>query len=166
MLKSKYIKVGLPAVALTLLFTQVVFGWPWNTDMYWHRSVRTFERPPIAPVEKTMSISQEPAMTREEARERLTNPTPPTPESLGRGKALYNNLCYPCHGVKGHGDGPVAKKFVTPANLSLPMYVEMSDGYIYGTIRNGGVNMPGQGTALYPSERWDVVNYVRSLQKR
>jgi len=161
----KAIHAVLLAAALTLVFSGIVFGWPWNTDMYWGASIKRQEAPPLAPVEKTMAIDQAPAMSRDDMRDR-TNPTTPTPKSVARGKALYKNLCWTCHGDKGHGNGPVAKKFVTPANLTLDMYVEMSDGYIYATIRNGASNMPPQGAALNPAERWDVVNYVRSLRKQ
>lgn len=152
--------------ALSLLFSQVVLGWPWNTDMFWQQSVRAQERPPSPPPDQGMALDQEPEMTREEAGRILENPFAPLPGSVDRGKWLYEQFCYPCHGQKGYGDGPVARKFVSPANLSLPMYVKMTDGYIYGTIRNGAINMPPQGAALDSMERWHVVNYVRSLQSR
>lgn len=37
---------------------------------------------------------------------------------------------------------------------------------MYATIRDGGALMPGQGEALSAQDRWDVVNYIRDLQKR
>jgi S-disulfanyl-L-cysteine oxidoreductase SoxD len=153
------------AAALLLLVSEAGFGWPWSTDMYWQPAVRTFSAPVPEPPEGTLAVGAEPALSRDEARDSLTNPVAATPESLGRGQALFETFCFPCHGTQGHGDGPVGKKFVTPANLTLPMYLKMTDGYIYGTIRNGALNMPPQGTALSPEERWDVVNYVRSLQQ-
>ncbi len=40
------------------------------------------------------------------------------------------------------------------------------DGFLYATIRDGGALMPGQGDALSPRERWDIVNYLRHLQQK
>ena len=38
------------------------------------------------------------------------------------------------------------------------------DGYMYATIRSGGIIMPSYGHALSVAERWDIVNYLRHLQ--
>ena len=40
-----------------------------------------------------------------------------------------------------------------------------SDGYIFGIIRNGRGLMPSYNR-IEESERWDVVNYIRTLQGR
>jgi mono/diheme cytochrome c family protein len=44
------------------------------------------------------------------------------------------------------------------------LFRQRTDGFLYATIRDGGALMPGQGEALSPRERWDVVNYLRVLQ--
>jgi mono/diheme cytochrome c family protein len=41
-----------------------------------------------------------------------------------------------------------------------------SDGYLYLTIRNGGVIMPSYGLQLSDEEIWSVVSYVRELDKK
>ncbi len=40
----------------------------------------------------------------------LTNPLPDSPETVEKGKALYNGkgTCFNCHGKDGDGNGPVA----------------------------------------------------------
>lgn len=146
--------------------SETLFGWPWSADMFRQPSVRPQASAPLNPPEGTLPVDGEPPMDRFEAAKVLKNPAPATRDSLASGKVHYENYCVVCHGPKGHGDGPVASKFATPANLTLPMYVKMPDGLIYGIIRNGGANMPRQGDALYPNDRWDIVNYVRSLQKQ
>jgi len=45
-----------------------------------------------------------------------------------------------------------------PANVN-----RRSDGYLYATIRNGGLIMPSQGSRVAPALRWDIVNYLRSV---
>lgn len=103
-------------------------------------------------------------MGRIEAGEKLRNPIKPSAASVANGKRLFGIYCSPCHGPEAKGDGPVAKKFVPPPDLTLPMFRERTDGFIYGTIRNGGALMPPQGEVLAPAERWDIVNYIRHLQ--
>lgn len=97
------------------------------------------------------------------------NPVPADEASLARGKTQYEIACQICHGATGKGNGPFAvflnpKK---PANLLDADRVNLSDGSIFMTITNG---MPGAMPPLKEnlpdaSMRWDVVNYVRSLQK-
>jgi mono/diheme cytochrome c family protein len=123
---------------------------------------------PLAPPPPgTRSTSAELTLSRDEAGERLKNPLPAAPETLARGKELYETYCTLCHGAAGAGDGPVGKKFGFPLPpLSDPAIAERPDGYVYGTIRDGGFLMPAQAEVMSPEERWAVVHYVRSLQKR
>lgn len=153
-------------ILITFMATEILFGWPWSTDMFFQPSVKTFEREPMAPPEGTLPIDGEPQMDRIKMGELYRNPIEATPESLERGKALFETFCAVCHNYDAKGGGPVAAKFIPPPDLTLDHYRKLSDGYIYGTIRNGSVLMPPQGAALYPKERWDVVNYLRSLQEQ
>jgi mono/diheme cytochrome c family protein len=105
-------------------------------------------------------------MNRVEAGERLRNPITPTDASLENGKHLFQIYCALCHGADAKGGGPVAQKFVPPPDLTLEIFRQRPDGFIYATIRDGGALMPGQGPALSPRERWDIINYLRHLQGR
>ena len=58
----------------------------------------------------------------------------------------------------------MSTKFVLPPDLTLEIFRQRTDGLIYATIRDGGPIMPGQAEALLHQERWDIVNYLRSLQ--
>jgi mono/diheme cytochrome c family protein len=42
--------------------------------------------------------------------------------------------------------------------------VAQTDGYVYTVIGQGGATMPPQAEGLSPRDRWDVINYLRSLQ--
>ena len=119
-----------------------------------------------APPAGALSIAAEAPLSRDEAGERLKNPLPASPETLARGKALYEVYCLVCHGVSGQGDGRVGAKFGLPVpSLSDPAVVERPDGFVYGTIREGGFIMPKYAEVMTPEERWAVVHYLRRLQK-
>ncbi len=98
----------------------------------------------------------------------VTPPASFTAAEVARGAALYHRNCMVCHGPEGHGDGPIVgpKKFAfPPPNLTLPLTVGRSDGYIYGIIRQGRGLMPPYGERITPDDRWYVVAYVRQLQQ-
>ena len=98
---------------------------------------------------------------------RLQNPLQPTPQVLARGKEIFETTCSPCHGLKGRGDGSVVHLLQhKPANLMTGVSKNLPDGYIYGYIRNGGIWMPSYDDAMSSKERWEVVVYLRSLEKK
>jgi mono/diheme cytochrome c family protein len=103
-------------------------------------------------------------MGRIEAGKKLRNPVEPTPASLENGKRLYQVYCALCHGPDAKGGGSISPKFIPPPDLTLQMFRQRTDGFLYVTIRSGGPLMPSQGEALSVKERWDIVNYLRSLQ--
>jgi mono/diheme cytochrome c family protein len=95
------------------------------------------------------------------------NPTVADDASIARGKELYTINCLQCHGATGEGNGPIAAFLINfkPANLTSPIVQSKSDGSIFLTISNGlEGRMPPLNENLLVSERWDVVNYVRTLK--
>ena len=132
------------------------------TDMIKRPAARALAAPPAG----ALSIAGEAPLSRDEAGERLKNPLPASPETLTRGKSLYEIYCLVCHGPSGQGDGRVGAKFGLPIPpLNDPAVVERKDGYLYGTIREGGFIMPKYAEVMTPDERWAVVHYLRALQK-
>jgi len=92
------------------------------------------------------------------------NPVPPTPESIKKGGDLFAVYCTPCHGESGKGNGLVAAKFVTPADLTNPdLQKARTDGYWQSYLSVGGAVMPSYGESMSAEERWHVVNYLRTL---
>jgi putative copper resistance protein D len=95
------------------------------------------------------------------------NPFQPAPDSLRQGQAVYAQHCQDCHGLTGLGDGPLARTLSrTPANLQAHAGNSMhSDTQLFGWITGGmpASPMPAFGGVLSASERWHVLNYVRSL---
>ncbi len=97
----------------------------------------------------------------------LTNPYPPTEESLALGRALYAENCLPCHGAIGLGDGPAALSLrPPPANLQVHMVPGVhTDAQVFEWITGGypDSQMPAFADVLSEAERWHVLNYIRTL---
>jgi mono/diheme cytochrome c family protein len=97
-----------------------------------------------------------------------TNPAPADEASLARGAELFAINCQMCHGATGEGNGPIAPFLIQfkPADLTSAVAQSKSDGSIFLTITNGiEGRMPALNENLTVSERWDVVNFVRTLKK-
>ena len=97
----------------------------------------------------------------------LKNPVKPTPDSIRKGRQQYQRACRHCHGVNGVGDGPLAPKNPSPANLTDATWdYGSSDGEIYTIISNGlGGNseMKGHRSEMTATDMWNIVNYLRSI---
>ncbi len=94
-----------------------------------------------------------------------------TPERMLRGQERFNIFCGSCHGTLGNGKSPVGERFIAkPVDLNAEMYIDPSlrtsrDGYIFDVIRNGIRNMPGYAHSVDAQDAWNIVMYVRALQK-
>jgi mono/diheme cytochrome c family protein len=95
----------------------------------------------------------------------LANPVAMSQESVDRGRKSYQINCAVCHGPMGAGSGVVMKYGIYPPALNGAATQARSDGYIFAVIRNGKNLMPSYNR-IEDHERWDVVNYVRTLQGR
>ena len=95
------------------------------------------------------------------------NPFSPDKSSIIRGKNSYNIECARCHGEIGKGDGPVSFKLdKTIPDLTLDEVQNQSDGELYWKISEGRRPMPYKKKALTDDQRWDVINYLRSLKMK
>jgi copper transport protein len=97
----------------------------------------------------------------------LPNPVQPDAASIAAGHTLFLDNCVPCHGVSGKGDGPIGLTLnPRPADLTRHTAPGVhTDGQLYEWITNGYPNsaMPAFGTRLSDSDRWNLVNYIRTL---
>lgn len=94
------------------------------------------------------------------------NPVTQSQDSIAAGQKIYSQRCAACHGATGHGDGPDAANLgITPANLSDPRLRTQPDGALFGRITMGKRPMPAYGLRLSATDRWNLVNYVRTLAK-
>lgn len=94
------------------------------------------------------------------------NPVPADEVSLQRGRQLYAINCAMCHGPAGEGDGVIAAFLQNkPADLTADVVQAKSDGALFLTITNGVTGrMPPLNENLTVRERWDVVNFLRTLK--
>lgn len=95
-----------------------------------------------------------------------SNPITADEVSLARGRQLYFTHCQMCHGDAGTGNGPVSAFLVNkkPADLSSAYVQDKVDGSIFLTISNGFGYMPALNENFTVRERWDLVNFVRTLK--
>jgi mono/diheme cytochrome c family protein len=96
---------------------------------------------------------------------KIINPIPASAESHARGGKLYVQYCSKCHGLTGNGAGPSAHGFSTnPRQLWAWHKADKSaDPYLFWFITNGRTDMPPWGVILSENERWDLVNYVKTI---
>lgn len=153
--------------AVALLVPAAACAFPWSTDMYRGQAVQPFAVSPRVMPPGTLPVQGgEPPMSREKASRVLENPLRPTPGHLKRGQELFLLTCATCHGREGQGNGPTARRTIPPADLTAEPAAQRTDGYLYATIRNGGTVMPAYGDATSPRERWQIVLWLRALQRQ
>lgn len=94
------------------------------------------------------------------------NPVPADDVSISRGTELYKINCVPCHGAKGKGDGVIGTFFkFKPADLTSFDVQQNGDGALFLVITNGVEGrMPPLNENFSVRERWDLVNFIRTLK--
>lgn len=120
------------------------------------------------PPEGTLAINEHPyrfANDPEAAGRELKNPVPRTREKLLKGQHLFNTYCIVCHGPRGEGNGFVVPKFPMPPSLQSDKVRGWTDGRIYHVITAGQNLMPSYASQVNDEERWEIINYVRVLQR-
>jgi mono/diheme cytochrome c family protein len=72
-----------------------------------------------------------------------------------------------CHGENGDGQSDLAEFFdPPPANLTGGDVQELSDSDLFLVITEGHGNMPSLAENLSPEQRWDVINFLHTLQTK
>ena len=144
------------------LFLFDVIKIDWVSFMEIQPSYRPMENP-LLPPERSIPVEGAIAIPGMGAPE---NPSTVDEGSLTRGAELYAIHCQMCHGVAGEGNGPIAPFLANrPANFASDVVQSKSDGSFFLAISNGiDGRMPALNENLTVSERWDVVNFLRTLK--
>jgi len=145
-----------------VLLAYAVIAIPLPDQMVDQVSVAYEQGPRLAAPEDAVPV-QGPVLV---AGQSASEPVPGDASSLQRGHVLFGINCAMCHGQDGTGTGPVGKFFSPrPANLTGDGVRNLPDSELFLVITRGRGSMPSLAENLSPAERWDVVNYVRSLEK-
>ncbi|MSP56171.1 MAG: cytochrome c [Myxococcales bacterium] len=179
-------------LACGLLVSGAAYSFPWDIDMIDGRGFKAFEWKMLPPIPEGAVQRPTGGIPRAQANgayqndhiapidrmapstDGMNNPYAVDKATLKDGAKLFRVSCAPCHGQDGAGGGPVTHndpaKGVNRVPIPAPMLsgdgavtAVRSDGYLYGTIRNGGSLMPKYGTSLTDRERWAIVAYMRTL---
>ena len=157
--------LAIPAVGLTL---------PWDKDMQDQPSMKPQDSV-VAEINDSIPIGGrdvypppkdviELVRARLDAGRTLVNPIAISPESLARGREMYDTHCIVCHGAQGRGNGPVGQKFVPqPMELNLDYVQLQPDGQLFYTISHGSLAMPFYRQAIAAQDRWHLVNFIKEV---
>ena len=99
---------------------------------------------------------------------RNKNPIAAAADSVNQGKKVYATNCLSCHGTEGKGDGPAAQALLPkkPGNLSDSKLWLQPDGVLFWKVTEGKAPMPTFEKLVSEEDRWNVVNYVRTLSPK
>lgn len=87
-------------------------------------------------------------------------------KELAEAKKIADTNCVSCHGPGGKGDGAAAAALnPKPADWSSAKVAKETDGELFWKIETGRGPMP-PWKHLSEKDRWQLVNYLRSLQKK
>jgi cytochrome c oxidase cbb3-type subunit 2 len=102
--------------------------------------------------------------------------TPVTTASILHGRQVFQKMeCWKCHGSTGHGDGPSATALTDSKELPIHPH-DFSEGMrfkcgtsnadLYQIFMTGvdGTPMPSFADQLQPTDAWDLVHFLRTLQ--
>ena len=149
-------------LGVMMLFSYVIIKLEWISFMEIQPAYRPMENP-LPPPEHSIPIEGAVFIPNIGV---VGNPTEADEASLTRGGELFAIHCKMCHGPTGQGTGPIAPFLANkPANLTSEVVQSKSDGSFFLTITNGIVGrMPPLNENLTVPERWDVVNFIRTLK--
>jgi len=96
----------------------------------------------------------------------MVNPLSGDADSVKKGKKVYTQMCVICHGAKGKGDGIASASLnPKPANFIEANIQEQTDGAIFWKLTNGKAPMAAYKDILSETQRWELVNYIRTFKK-
>ena len=96
----------------------------------------------------------------------MINPLKGNAEATSEGKKIYTHYCVTCHGDKGKGNGIAAPGLSRPpADHTSDFVQNQTDGALFWIISQGNNPMPTYKTTLTETQRWQVVNFIRTLTK-
>jgi mono/diheme cytochrome c family protein len=147
---------------ISLLFFYDILKINFPTNMANQPSIAYDQGPRLAapaeavPVQGPVLVAGQPA----------SQPPQPSTASIDHGKFLFGLNCQMCHGPQAKGNGPLSGFFnPKPKDLTSAEVQNLSDQNIFLVITNGFGVMPSLRENFSIADRWDIVNYVRTLKQ-
>lgn len=157
-------------------------GWDFFPDMFYSIAYETFSTNPNfndsmtmrVPVPGTVPRGFKPfnytidTESRIRAGKELINPFLSSSEDILKGKKAFTIFCIDCHGISGNGDGFLYTSGLyplKPRSLTSDIAAKLSDGEIYHSVTLGFGTMGAHGAQISQDERWQMILYIRQLQK-
>lgn len=81
-----------------------------------------------------------------------------------KGREVYVKNCLECHGAKGEGEGPIAKKYGVKASNIRDSKKILNTHALFIQIAEGRGDMPQWVDTLSEDEIWAVTHYLQSLK--
>lgn len=148
-----------------LLFAYEVIAVDFPVLMEDQKAVEDLDGPHLGAPDGAISISAGSAAT---GAGTAVNPVPADSVSVQRGGTLFSMHCALCHGERAQGDGSITafwrEDARRPPDLTEARINSLPDGAVYQFISQGIGSMPPLRDNLDERGRWDVVNYLRTLQ--
>lgn len=95
----------------------------------------------------------------------VTSPIALSKTHFTKGEELYTRMCTHCHGASGKGDGAIS---TNEKILGIPSFseklVDLPEGKMFHTMTYGKGLMGSHASQLSKLERWQIIQYVQSLQ--
>ena len=93
------------------------------------------------------------------------NPLAGNANAVALGEKLFVSNCLTCHGPSGKGDGPGAAALEKkPADLGARIRsTGEKDGELFWKISEGRAPMITWKTSLSETQRWELVNYIKTF---
>lgn len=160
---------GLPGTAMQAFDDQLIKNGlneleRWQVISYIKTFAPEFDDPDLDPI-KTGKVISLPK-----------NPAPFNADTIAKGEAVFKKAkCWSCHGKLGRGDGN--KEFrkddwgfpIRIRNVTHPWKIkggtEVEEIFLRFTTGINGTPMPSFVKALSEDDRWDLANYIKSLQR-
>ncbi len=120
------------------------------------------------PIEGTVSRGNIPYLytnNQAEASLNMVNSLLPSKANLEKGQKKFNTFCSPCHGYFGKGDSRLRGQFPAPPSLQSEKVRNWKDGDIFHVITVGQNVMPSYASQISAEERWQIILYIRALQR-
>ena len=112
-----------------------------------------------------VTLQAKPAWVAPSSADTIKNPLKGRADAVVAGKKIYTTYCVVCHGDKGKGNGIAAAGLnPKPADHTSTRVQSQSDGAIFWKLTTGRAPMANYDKTLTVTQRWQVVDYIRTLK--